>query len=119
MGAFLRDTLRGSSPSGKSTTATTTTAAAAAANGRAPLSHAERANAQPVDADRFNAWKSGGLLEGAVAKVLRRAGNVGKSIRGSSLVLQVEQALGVGSGALRGHGSDIRNIAKAKQPKVW
>ena len=34
-------------------------------------------------------------------------------------LLQVEQALGVGSGALRGHGSDIRNIAKAKQPKVW
>ena len=105
MGAFLRETLRGASPSGKSTALK-------------PLSHAERANAQPVDADRFNAWKSGGLLEGAVAKVLRRAGNVGKSIRGSSLVLQVEQALGVGSGALRGHGSDIRDIAKAKQPKA-
>jgi len=112
MGAFLRETLRGASPSGKST-------ALAAARGRAPLSRAERDNAQPVDADRFNAWKSGGLLEGAVAKVLRRAGNVGKSIRGSSLVLQVEQALGVGSGALRGHGSDIRDIAKAKQPKAW
>ena len=104
MGAFLRETLRGRRPSGKSTALK-------------PLSHAACQRAA-VDADRFNAWKSGGLLEGAVAKVLRRAGNVGKSIRGSSLVLQVEQALGVGSGALRGHGSDIRDIAKAKQPKA-
>jgi hypothetical protein len=33
-------------------------------------------------------------------------------IRGSSLVMQVEQALGVGSGALRGHGDQIQTMAK-------
>ena len=47
---------------------------------------------------------------------MRRAGSVGKyayGIRGSSLVMQVEQALGVGSGALRGHGRQIQALAQA------
>ena len=71
----------------------------------------ERDCASEISADRFAAWTSRGLLETAVAKVLRRAGTVGKSIRGSSLVTQVEQALGVGTGVLRGHGGAIKAAA--------
>jgi jumonji domain-containing protein 2 len=54
---------------------------------------------------------------GAIAKVLQRAGSVGKSIRGSSLVMQVEQALGVGSGALRSHGNQIQTMSKTLSSK--
>ena len=53
----------------------------------------------------------GSTLEVA-AKVMKRASGVGKSIRGSSLVLQVEQALGVGTGSLRSHGNQIQTMSK-------
>ena len=79
---------------------------------KAPLSRNARANAVPVEEDTFRRWKSGGLLEGAIAKVMKRASGVGKSIRGSSLVLQVEQALGVGTGSLRSHGNQIQTMSK-------
>ena len=77
----------------------------------------ERAAGGPVGTGTFSSWKAGGALERAVADVMRRAGSVGKyayGIRGSSLVTQVEQALGVGSGALRGHGRRIRLLAQAE-----
>ena len=79
---------------------------------KAALSRNARANAVPVEEDTFRRWKSGGLLEGAIAKVMKRASGVGKSIRGSSLVLQVEQALGVGTGSLRSHGNQIQTMSK-------
>lgn len=81
------------------------------------LSPAERAAGAAIGAETFSSWKAGGALERAVADVMRRAGSVGKyayGIRGSSLVMQVEQALGVGSGALRGHGRQIQSLAQAK-----
>jgi jumonji domain-containing protein 2 len=81
------------------------------------LSNAERAAGLAVGAETFSSWKAGGVLERAVADVMRRAGSMGKfrlsGIRGSSLVMQVEQALGVGSGALRGHGRQIQSLAQA------
>mmetsp|Transcript_3692 Transcript_3692/g.8822 ORF Transcript_3692/g.8822 Transcript_3692/m.8822 type:complete len:276 (-) Transcript_3692:228-1055(-) len=76
------------------------------------MSRSDRASAQPVELETFKRWKAGGLLESAISKVLARASTVGKSIRGSSLVMQVEQALGVGSGALRSHGDQIQTMAK-------
>ena len=81
------------------------------------MSPAERAAGAAIGAETFSSWKAGGALERAVADVMRRAGSVGKyayGIRGSSLVMQVEQALGVGSGALRGHGRQIQSLAQAK-----
>lgn len=84
---------------------------------KAPMSRSERASAQPVELETLKRWIAGGLLEGAVAKVLQRASTVGKSIRGSSLVMQVEQALGVGSGALRSHGNQIQTMSKSLSTK--
>ena len=82
------------------------------------MSRNARANAVPVGDDTFRRWKSGGLLEGAIAKVMKRASGVGKSIRGSSLVLQVEQALGVGTGSLRSHGNQIQTMSKTISGRV-
>ena len=67
---------------------------------------------------RLGEVRRDGVVERAVADVMRRAqksaGRYACGIRGSSLVMQVEQALGVGSGALRGHGSQIQSLARAK-----
>lgn len=49
---------------------------------------------------------------------MKRASGVGKSIRGSSLVLQVEQALGVGTGSLRSHGNQIQTMSKTISGRV-
>ena len=85
------------------------------------LTAAERAAGLAVGAETFSSWKAGGVLERAVCDVMRRAGSMGKyarGIRGSSLVMQVEQALGVGSGALRGHGRQIQSLAQANASRV-
>ena len=79
----------------------------------------QRAVGTAVETETFSSLsKAGGALERAVADVMRRAqksaGRYACGIRGSSLVMQVEQALGVGSGALRGHGSQIQSLARAK-----
>ena len=66
----------------------------------APLvTSAQRSAGIAIGSETFSSWTKGGVLETAVAKVMSRAGSVGKyayGIRGSSLVAQVEQALGVG-----------------------
>ena len=83
-----------------------------------PLASFRSASGEPVGAETFGAWTAGGSLERAVAKVLRRAGSVRKyahGIRGSSLVTQVERALGVGSGTLRKHGVQIQSLARSKR----
>ena len=83
------------------------------------LTPTQRAAGAAVGAETFSSLsKAGGALERAVADVMRRAqksaGRYACGIRGSSLVMQVEQALGVGSGALRGHGPQIQSLARAK-----
>ena len=114
--AFLRDSLRGAMgsamppPPGDGRSRKTNSSVTSPR--RAPMSRSERANAQPVELETFKRWKAGGLLEGAVSKVMHRANAVGKSIRGSSLVMQVEQALGVGSGSLRRHGTQIQTMSR-------
>ena len=88
--------------------------------GKKPLlTPTQRAAGAAVGAETFSSLsKAGGALERAVADVMRRAqksaGRYACGIRGSSLVMQVEQALGVGSGALRGHGPQIQSLARAK-----
>ena len=87
--------------------------------GSGPLvTSAQKAAGSSIDSKTFSSWKAGGVLENAVAKVMRRAGSVGKyayGIRGSSLVMQVEQALGVGSGALKEHGRQIQSLAAKRR----
>jgi jumonji domain-containing protein 2 len=71
-----------------------------------------------VAPETFKKYKQAGLLENAITDVLRRAGAVGKAVRGSSLVMQVEQALGVGSGTLRSHGNQIQTMSRTLSRRV-
>jgi jumonji domain-containing protein 2 len=71
------------------------------------LTPTQRAAGAAVGAETFSSLsKAGGALERAVADVMRRAqksaGRYACGIRGSSLVMQVEQALGVGVGCAQG-----------------
>jgi len=88
----------------------------------APLvTSAQRSAGIAIGSETFSSWTKGGVLETAVAKVMSRAGSVGKyayGIRGSSLVAQVEQALGVGSGALKEHGTQIQSLAAKRRGRV-
>ena len=86
--------------------------------GKVPMSRTERAAAVDVAPETFKKYKQAGLLENAITDVLRRAGAVGKAVRGSSLVMQVEQALGVGSGTLRSHGNQIQTMSRTLSRRV-
>ena len=79
----------------------------------------QRAVGTAVETETFSSLsksrrRAGARRRGCDAPCAKVGGAVRVRIRGSSLVMQVEQALGVGSGALRGHGSQIQSLARAK-----